>query len=90
MLLRQDLAVGVRRCDEVTPVVGHDDVDLDLRPGQALIKAREQLLDPLTRVRGHDESVWLAPAQSSELQRIGDVGLVDDDELGQIARTDLG
>ena len=67
MLLRQHLAVGVRRCDEVTPVIGHDDVDLDLRPGQALIKAREQLLDPLTRVGRHDECVWLTPAQRSEL-----------------------
>lgn len=84
------LAVLVDPVEQVAALVGQQRLERDPRARQVGLDRHQRVLDPLTGLGRDDHRVRLALTQAREHHRVGDVGLVDHDQLGDLVGTDLG
>ena len=87
--LRDDVSRLVRRGDEVAAVVGHQCADLDGRQRQSRLDRRAELVDALARARGREQRLRLEAAQHHARVVVDEVRLVEDHDLGDVARADV-
>ena len=80
----------VQPVDQVAALVGQQRLELHAGPGQLALDQRQHVGDALAGLRADHDRVRLLAQQPGEHERIGGVGLVDDDELGDLAGADLG
>src|SRR6478609_3337667 len=90
VLALEDLALLVEARDEVTALVGHEDLDLDVRLRQLVVDEGAQVVQAGAGAGRHGDAVLLVAAEPVEHLRVGDGGLVDDDDLLDLVTADLG
>jgi hypothetical protein len=79
--------VGER--DDRAAVVGHEQLELDVRLRQQVGDPLLQLGDPLAGAGRDEERIRREPAQHEPRGLVDEVGLVEHDDLGQVARAGL-
>ena len=84
VLERRDLALLVQPVEQVAALVGQQRLELHAGARQLGLDRRERLLDALTGLGADHDGVRLAGPQAGDDHRVGGVGLVDDDELGDL------
>jgi GTP-binding protein HflX len=84
-----DVTVGMQPGDDIAAVVGHEQRNFDVRSRQCSRDAFAQLVEPLAGARGHRDRVRFRGGEPPQERGIGDVGFVDDDDLGHVERVDL-
>ena len=92
VLLGEHLALGVHAGDERPLRVRQQQLQLDLGPRQQLGDALPQERDAVAAVGGDEHRVGQQVAQAGELEVVGGVGLVDDEQLVRhraVLRADL-
>ena len=90
VLAGEHLTGLVDAADQVAAVVRHEHLDVDVGLGQLVGDEGAQLVEALAGAGRHDDRVLLVPTQPVDDLRVGEVGLVDDDDLAHVGGVDVG
>ena len=88
MALHQDLSFSMDGGQDVTTVVGHDQLDDLGQDPQTVADGLQEVVDPLAGQRREDDRTRVAAGQAVGVG--GHVGLVERQQLGNLIGADLG
>lgn len=90
MLFGNDLPLAVGARQQITTRICHEDIHIDPRAGEISLDRICQPIHTLAGTSRDHDRVRLATQEPRNDVRLSHIGLVDDDQLGYLIRTDLG